>query len=122
MKNVAGLAVTIKGTSPMNVVTEVKIIGLNLTAPALETASSILCPSSLNLLMVITRTRLAFTTTPLNAIIPRIEKNTRAVSIKKCPNIAPIAPKGITLMITKGCKYDFRGIASNANMINIAIG
>ncbi len=72
MKNVAGLAVTIKGTSPMNVVTEVKIIGLNLTAPALETASSILCPSSLNLLMVITRTRLAFTTTPLNAIIPRI--------------------------------------------------
>ena len=104
MKNVAGLAVTMRGTNPINVVTEVRIIGLNLTAPAFDTASSMSCPSSLSLLIVMTRTKLAFTTTPLNAIIPRIEKKTKGVFIIKWPNIAPIAPKGITLIMTNGCK------------------
>ena len=92
------------GTRPINVVSEVKKIGLKRMAPAFDTDSTIPMPSSRRRLMETTSTRLAFTTTPLKAIMPSTEKKTKSAPIMKCPNTAPIAPKGITLIMISGWK------------------
>ena len=83
IKKVAGFAVAIKGTRPIKVVIEVRKIGLKRIMPAWDTASTIPTPSSRSLLMVITSTKLAFTTTPESAIIPNTEKNTISAPMMK---------------------------------------
>ena len=70
----------------------------------LVTASTKGMPSERRRLMVWTNTSEAFTTTPESATMPRIEKNTMSQPMMKCPSTAPAAPKGMTLMITSGCR------------------
>ena len=79
MKKVAGLPEKISGMRPMKVVIEVSRIGRKRSSPALATAFTMPMPSARRRLTVTTSTRLAFTTTPLRAMMPSSEKNTRSV-------------------------------------------
>jgi hypothetical protein len=64
--------------------------------------------------MKLTMTRLSFTTTPVSATIPNIDRMVRSFPMSTCPQTAPISPNGMALMTISGCTYDLNGIARRA--------
>ena len=110
------------GVRPTNVVREVKNIGLNLLGPASKTASIILFPSLRYRLIKSTITRLSFTTTPVKATKPIIDRTEKLIPIIRCPSTAPVKPNGIEDITTRGWKYDmwYYGNSENERINNNA--
>ena len=57
-----------------------------------------------------TSTRLSFTTTPERAIIPNRDIIEKFIPIIRWPTTAPLSPKGMADITTRGWKYDLKSI------------
>ena len=87
------------GSKPATVVSEVSRIGLNREIAASTAASFTVFPALSNSLYRSKNTIASFTRTPINAIIPNIDKIEIGIPISPCPIIAPATPAGITSII-----------------------
>ena len=90
------------GESPKNVVSVVRMIGLNLAIAQSRTNSMRLLSAVRLRLIKSTKIRESLTTTPVKATMPINDINPKAYPVKTWPHTAPIIPKGIALMIIMG--------------------
>jgi len=56
----------------------------------------------------------SFTTTPDNPMMPKSESSPTGMSSSRCPSSAPTIPNGTLAMMTSGCTYEPKGMASRA--------
>ena len=80
----------------------VRKIGRNLLGPASKTDCFIVFPSFLYLFIKSTITKLSLTTTPVRATIPIMDKTDKFIPMIICPITAPVTPKGIDDITTRG--------------------
>ena len=92
------------GASPQKVVRDVRTTGRKRRIGPSATAWSSGMPPRRRRLMVSTRIRLSFTTTPANATIPIMLTKLRPNPMTRWPMMAPTKPNGTAVNTTKPCK------------------
>ncbi len=105
---------SMSGVRPAKVVSDVRRMGRKRATLASITAVFRSRPARRSRFTKSTRIRLAFTTTPDSAMMPRIDIIERLRPVSRWPPTAPINPNGITPITRSGWVYERSGTASSA--------
>ncbi len=97
-----------RGMRPPTVVTVVSRTGLSRTMPEVTMACSVGTPSLLARFVKSTRINESFTTTPIRAIKPIMERKLKGSPMIKWPMTTPSRAKGMAAMTMRGWRKDLK--------------